>query len=64
MRVEHSHYQTGKLTQLEVNFVVKLAQPQRELGGAAHPRGRLHQVRSHVLGTVRTGVQSGEEKGG
>ena len=51
---------SGKLTQLDIDFVVKLAQPQRELGGTGHPGGRLHQVGPHVLRTVRAGVESGE----
>ena len=46
------------LTKLDVDLVVKLTEPQGELGGAAHPGRRLGQVGPHVLGTLRAGVQS------
>ena len=49
------------LTKLDVDLVVKLTEPQGELGGAAHPGRRLGQVGPHVLGTLRAGVQSAAE---
>ena len=47
-----------KLTQLDIDFVMKLAEPQRELRCAANTWRRLHQVRPHVLGALRAGVES------
>ena len=46
------------LTELEVDLVVELTEPEGELLGAGDARRRLGQVRSHVLGAVRTGVES------
>ena len=48
----------GLLTELEVDLVVELTEPEGELLGAGDARRRLGQVRSHVLGAVRTGVES------
>ena len=47
------------LTELEVDLVVELTEPEGELLGAGDARRRLDEVRPHVLGTVRTRIESG-----